>query len=82
MEYQVKAVFDQFNLTVSCNREPTNDWGLVPKTGSWLDPNATFSGVVGGLIEGDYDVSVSSWVNLHARFEWLDSPIRYFYDIT
>ena len=50
----------EYNATWFCDNEPNGDWGAVPKTGtSWLDPNATFSGLIQRLISKEYDIVLS-----------------------
>ncbi len=46
--YDMIPVFEQmFNFTIECVQEQNGDWGSTPKTGWWLDANATFGGVLG-----------------------------------
>ena len=68
---------NMFNMTFSCNRDPQNNWGVNPLTGSWYDPNATFNGVFGGVINGDYDTSISSWDIYLERGFWIDFHFRF-----
>ncbi len=71
------VISDMFNITFTCNKDPLNDWGTGPKTGTWFDKNATFSGVLGRVINGEYDVSVSAWLRNVERSLWLDYHIRF-----
>ena len=70
------AMSDMFNISFTCNKDPDNDWGAVPKTGTWRDKYATFGGVLGRVINGEYDVSVSAWFENLERSYWLDFHIR------
>ncbi len=68
----IDIVTAMFNMTFTCNNDPLGDWGTTPKTGSWYDKNATFSGVLGRVINGEYDVSVHAWFQNQERSLWLD----------
>ena len=76
----------EYNFTVHSFRESNGDWGDYPKTGKWTDKNATFSGVFGGVINGDYDISITDWLQTQERMLWVDysTPIfqNYFLSLT
>ena len=43
------------------DKEPNDDWGLTPEeSGNW-------SGVMGNVVNGDFDMSLSPWYWLHDR---------------
>ncbi len=67
-----------FNMTFTCNKDMDGDWGTGPKTGTWYDKNATFGGVLGRVINGEYDVSLAAWFHSPERSLWLDFHIRYY----
>ncbi len=54
--------------------EPTGLWGIEPSQGTWLDGNATFEGLSGGLASGGrHDVSYGpAWVWTHERGRHFD----------
>ncbi len=66
-----------FNLTFTCHKERINDWGITPKTGSWMDKNATFGGALGGVINEDYEFSASGWIHTSERQDWADFHFGY-----
>ena len=49
----IPDVFEQlgrmFNFTWRYDVEPSSKWGVVPVTGTWQDPNATFEGMLGSM---------------------------------
>ena len=73
----LKIAGNTFNFTTTCNSEISGDWGAIPKTGGWYDQNATFGGILGRVISGEFDIAASAWFHNHQRFEWLDFPFRY-----
>ena len=48
------------------HKEPNDDWGLTPREGPF-NRSGNWSGVMGNVIEGGYDLSLSSWYWLHER---------------
>ncbi len=77
----LREVFDilahLYNFTYSIDREDHNDWGVVPKNGSYFDANPTFSGVLGATVYGYYDVAASLWAHTLGRDLWLDLTMRW-----
>ena len=73
-----KAVF---NFTYISCKEPNDDWGLAPKAsaaaeGPLLNRGANWSGVVGNVIDGNFDLSLGTWHWLRDRAELLSfSPV-------
>lgn len=60
------------NFTWSLDRDPDGDWGTVPKTLTWMDKNATFSGVLGGAVSKRYEVLMPIWARRYERSFWID----------
>ncbi len=55
------------------DREPSGVWGVRPSKGSWWDPNATFDGITGRLVAGDYDLTYGpAWLRTLERNSWFD----------
>ena len=76
MQPLINTVYDMFNLSVSCNKDPSNDWGAVPVAGSMAGPNSTGTGLLGKVVSGEYDISQSAWFMLYERFQWVDFHFR------
>ena len=60
----------QYNFTWEVSQ--ASHWGTLPDTGNWEDPNATFSGSLGSVINGEFDVPLSIWAFSSERFIWTD----------
>ena len=58
----------KFNFTYISHRNVDNDWGVVPKKGPH-SINGTWGGVMGGVINKDYDMSISTWYWTHERVQ-------------
>ncbi len=41
----IEMLGKMYNFSVRYSKEPTGNWGLLPTSGSWTDPNATFEGM-------------------------------------
>ena len=66
-----------YNFTYTVDMEATKKWGVAPANGgSYFDPNATFEGVMGSIIEGDYDIPISLWDIDLGRSLWVDFTTR------
>ena len=61
-----------YNFSIQFDVEPNNDWGALPSTGSWVDPNATFSGILELIHNNEYDLSFPEWVYIAERTHWFD----------
>ena len=62
-----------YNFTWSTDKEPNGKWGGSPLNGaSWFDKNASFTGVVGRPLNGEYDLSLTVWTLMLGRYEWID----------
>ena len=59
-----------FNFTYVSLKDPNDDWGLGPKSGPH-NLSGTWAGVMGGVINGEYDVSLSAWYWIFSRSELL-----------
>ena len=51
---------DQFNFTFTSDKEPNGDWGIMPKSGPF-NLSGDWGGVMGNVVTGKYDVSISAW---------------------
>ncbi len=65
-----------FNSTYFVDADPNDDWGVVPKSGSYFDANVTFSGVYKSVVDNDYDVSACGWTHTLGRAIWADFTMR------
>ena len=74
----VQLLSKEYNFTVKSFQEPNGDWGAFPKTGKWTDKNATFSGILGGLINDKYDISITDWLQTKERRLWIDYTMPIF----
>ena len=59
-----------FNFTYISLRDANNDWGIKPKSGPF-NRSGTWGGVMGGVINGEYDTSLSAWYWIHSRVDLL-----------
>ena len=50
----------KFNFTYTSHRNTDNDWGVIPKKGPY-SINGTWGGVMGDVINKEYDLSISTW---------------------
>lgn len=55
--------------------ERGENWGVLPLTGNWTDPNATFGGIFGLTVRDERDLQLSIWVSTAERFQWMDSTM-------
>jgi hypothetical protein len=49
-----------YNFTFVSDRDVAGDWGTLPKSGP-MNLSGEWGGVMGGVIKGEYDLSISSW---------------------
>jgi hypothetical protein len=61
-------VAKQFNFTYDSNSDISGDWGVLPKGGG-NGINATWAGVMGNVITGEYDFSLCTWEWTFERFD-------------
>ena len=59
---------DKLNFTYVSHKDTDDDWGTLPKSGPF-SLNGTWGGVVGNVILGKYDMSISSYTWNVARSE-------------
>ena len=50
----------KFNFTYISHRNTENDWGVIPKEGPY-NISGTWGGVMGDVINKQYDMSISTW---------------------
>ena len=50
------------------DKEPNDDWGLTPKEGPF-NRSGNWSGVMGNVVNGCFDMSLSPWYWLYDRAE-------------
>ena len=62
----------RYNFTLVADKEPDGNWGSIPKTGAWTDPNATFEGVLGRVVDSSYDMSIVEWKRTLERSRWVN----------
>jgi hypothetical protein len=51
----------KLNFTYESQREVDGDWGTLPKSGPY-NRSGKWGGVMGGIINAKYDMSLSSWI--------------------
>ena len=59
-----------YNFTYISLKDINDDWGLSPKSGPF-NLSGTWSGVMGDVINGEYDMSLSAWYWIDNRKELL-----------
>ena len=59
-----------YNFTYISLKDINDDWGLSPKSGPF-NLSGTWSGVMGNVIKGEYDMSLSAWYWIYNRMELL-----------
>ena len=52
--------------------EKADKWGVVPLTGNWSDPSATFDGTFGLTVRDERGLPLSIWISTIERFNWID----------
>ena len=57
-----------FNFTYVSLRDPDNDWGVTQKSGPY-NRSGVWGGVMGGVINGKFDMSLSAWQWVFNRVE-------------
>ena len=74
----VDLIAEQLNFTYASTMEPNNDWGFE-KVDAATDPTVemNFTGVMGGVIRGQYDLSLSTWIYLEKRSRVLSFSTNY-----
>ena len=65
-----------YNFTWVSTREPAGDWGVVPKSGP-ANPSGVWGGVVGGVKNETYQMSVSAWYIKYGRSTFLSFAQMY-----
>ena len=55
-----------FNFTYVSLRDPNNDWGVTPKSGPY-NRSGVWGGVMGGVVNGQFDMSLSAWQWVYNR---------------
>ena len=70
----MNIVGKMLNFTWHCDKEPNNNWGLVPISGP---PNATgeWGGIIGNVTRGNYPLGLCFWFNLESRIGMFDYVI-------
>jgi hypothetical protein len=58
----------KLNFTYESQREVDGDWGTLPKSGPY-NRSGKWGGVMGGIINGKYDMSLCSWFRTIERYE-------------
>ena len=61
-----------YNFTWTVDREPSGNWGTMPKEGTWQAENLTFIGLMGSVFRGDYQMGLSYWDNSQRRMDFFD----------
>ncbi len=55
------------------DQDPTDVWGVLPKVGTWDNPNATLHGVTNGVYTMQYDLAYGPiWFWTGGRSHWFD----------
>lgn len=61
---ELKAMF---NFTLELYKEESGEWGNMPMSGNWGDPNATWGGALGTIVNDEFDIPLSSWMYVPER---------------
>ena len=61
---------EKFNFSYESVKEPNGDWGTVPKSGP-LNLSGEWGGVMGNVVNGRFDMSMSPWLMGIERHELL-----------
>ena len=59
MDY-MNILANRFNFTFTSDKEPNGDWGILPQSGPF-NLSGQWDGVMGNVLNGKYDVSISPW---------------------
>ena len=62
----VNTLASKFNYTWEVSYQVDQDWGTDPKK------NGAWGGVLGGVVNGDFDASFSLWAWTSERYDLLD----------
>ena len=58
----VHSLSERFNFTWTSTKETTGKWGVLPQDGTPFDlEKGKWSGVMGGVVKGDYHTSLAGW---------------------
>ena len=63
-------VSSHYNFTLV--PDPATEWGSLPVTGDWQDPNATFVGIFDDAVQGNTDMVLSFYTIMADRNHWVD----------
>lgn len=69
----MNIIGNKYNFTLELSK--ADHWGLLPTSGCWNDPNATFSGVWGAIANDEQDLPLTIWAFNHERNFWADTPV-------
>lgn len=69
-------VGSMYNFTFTNYLEPNQEWGVQPVTGDFV--NGTFAGVMGGVINDEFDLSLSTWLSDTFRQPVLDMTATFY----
>ena len=67
-----------FNFTLRVDQE--DNWGSVPQNGSYEEGNPVFTGAMGGVIYGNYDIGLSAWHERLDRYHYMDFSLAFMTD--
>jgi hypothetical protein len=56
----INILSKELNFTYEAHSDPDSDWGVLPKSGP-NNHSGIWGGVVGGLVNNKYDLSLSAW---------------------
>jgi hypothetical protein len=62
------VIAKKLNFTYESQREVNEDWGSLPKSGPY-NYSGKWAGVMGGIINAKYDMSLSPWLRTLERYE-------------
>ena len=68
----IQSIGNMYNFTHAMDKQMDDYWGIIPSNGDWFDPNATFSGLFGNVVNDNYDLGLSSWQQSIERNTWVD----------
>jgi hypothetical protein len=62
----IDVMSNMLNFTFEAHIDPDGDWGIIPISGP-TNRSGVWGGVSGGLVNGNYAISVSAWIWIISR---------------
>ena len=71
MNDYIKIVAEWANFTMKSSMEPDGNWGASPKPGTLENDTDRWTGVLGAVSKGHYDMGVTAWFWTYERINAL-----------